>query len=119
MKNLIYILFSSILFAGPSTFNIKGMTCAVGCVKKLETQLGLIEGVSSYNIDFEKSLMVLDYDQSKLSSQNIVESLSNSTDFQFSLLDAKEVKEDSPACKKGCCGKPQKVGFFKRIFGWL
>ena len=121
MKKFICLIFACVLIAGSSSFNVEGMSCANSCVKKIKSQLDLIDGVNSYNVDFENTVVVIDFDDMKLSNQEIVSSLTKNTGFKFSLSENKDNQLKPSQCKgsKECCGKKEKVGFFKRIFGWL
>ena len=123
MKNLIILFISSLLIAAPSTFNVEGMKCGVGCVNKIKAQVGTLQGVTSCDVDFEKGIMVIDYDQSKLNDTQIIKLLTNETTYKVSSA-AEKVNTPSKSCatkcSSSCCGaKKGKVGFFKRISNWF
>lgn len=56
-----------------TTFNIEGMTCAMGCAKTIETKLSSLEGVQKATVDFEKKTATVEYDVAKQSPEKIVE----------------------------------------------
>ena len=66
MKKLIILFISSMVIAAPSSFKVEGMMCGVSCVNKIKTQVGTLEGVKSCDVSFEKGMMIVDYDNSKL-----------------------------------------------------
>jgi periplasmic mercuric ion binding protein len=59
--------------AEKTTFNIEGMTCAMGCAKTIETKLSSLEGVQKATVDFEKKTATVEYDAAKQSPEKIVE----------------------------------------------
>lgn len=53
------------------TFNIPDMTCT-NCAMKLESLEDTLEGVKEINASYHKLQMVIEYDESKLSDEQIV-----------------------------------------------
>ena len=49
---------------------IDGMTCAMGCAKTIENKLKSMEGVISAEVDFEKTVASIEFDQSKTNTNN-------------------------------------------------
>jgi len=47
-------------------FKIDGMTCAVGCAKRIESKLAAMEGVKSAKVDFEQKLAKVEYNDAKV-----------------------------------------------------
>lgn len=47
-------------------FKIEGMTCAIGCAKRIEKKLANMEGVKSATVDFDKKLAMVEYNQEKI-----------------------------------------------------
>ena len=43
-------------------FNIKGMTCEMGCVKMFEKKRSFMEGVKSATVEFKNELAMVEYD---------------------------------------------------------
>lgn len=53
------------------TFNIPDMTCS-NCAMKLESLEDSLEGVKEINASYHKLQMVIEYDESKLSDEQII-----------------------------------------------
>ncbi len=98
---LLSILTCSLLFSATAEFNVQGMMCGVGCASKIKTHIGSLDGVSKCDVNFDKGLLTVEYDESKMDDQAIVKTLNDKTTYSCS------VKEDKPK------------GFFKRIFSWF
>jgi len=47
-------------------FKIDGMTCAIGCAKRIESKLASMEGVKSAKVDFEQKLAMVEYNDAKV-----------------------------------------------------
>ena len=58
-----------------SEFTIEGMTCAMGCAKRIENKLAEIEGVSFAQVDFDKKLAMVTYQEGKVTSDLLVETV--------------------------------------------
>ncbi|MBC7642838.1 MAG: heavy-metal-associated domain-containing protein [Flavobacterium sp.] len=70
-----------------TTFNIDGMTCAVGCAKTIEKELTETAGVKSASVDFEKKSAKIEYDcdaQSPEKLVNIVEKTGDGKTYKVS-----------------------------------
>ena len=102
MRFLLILTFS-ILFSATSEFNVKNMMCGVGCVNKIKAHIGSLDGVKKCDIDFNKGVMTVEYDESKINDQGIVKKLNDKTTYSCSVK-----KENN-----------EKKGFFKLIFGWF
>ena len=102
MKLLLLLLCSFVLSA-TSSFDIKGMVCGAGCVDKIKTHIGSLDGVKSCDVNFNKGTMIVDYDELKLNDATIIKTLSNKTTYSCSIKKDKEPKK----------------GFFQRIFSWF
>jgi copper chaperone CopZ len=48
--------------AQTTSFNIEGMTCAIGCAKTIETKLSGLDGVQKATVDFDKKTATVEYD---------------------------------------------------------
>lgn len=89
-------------------FTIKGMTCEMGCAKTIEKKLAKMDGVKSATVDFEKELAMVEYDESKVNTGLLTETVIKVGD-TYSIEDMKTVnsfsnKKSCPAdCKKSCC----------------
>ncbi|MCJ1807222.1 MULTISPECIES: heavy-metal-associated domain-containing protein [Flavobacterium] len=54
------------------TVKIKGMTCAIGCAKRIENKLNELEGVQKAKVDFNSKLATIEYDGSIHSKESLV-----------------------------------------------
>ena len=52
-------------------FNIKGMTCAMGCAKTIEKKMATMDGVKMAKVDFENELAMVEYDEAKVTPQTL------------------------------------------------
>lgn len=55
-----------------ASFNIEGMTCAIGCAKTIEKELTELEGVQEATVDFDNKLAKVSFDASKQTPESIV-----------------------------------------------
>jgi len=103
------ILFSIICIIGitisadkTSTFDVKGMMCGNGCVKKINRAMDSMEGVKSREVDFEKSSLVIIYDDQLVNDKMIVAALKENN---YSCSLKEKPKKNSPV-----------MSFFKNLF---
>jgi mercuric ion binding protein len=54
-----------------ASFNIKGMTCAIGCAKTIEEELNGLDGVQNATVDFEKELATVSFDKQLLNPEKL------------------------------------------------
>ena len=73
MRKLIAFTFTltSFCFSAESVYDVNGMMCGVGCVNKINAQMSTLDGVDTYNVDFEKKMMTVTYDDAKISEADI------------------------------------------------
>ena len=89
---LVALMLAPALHAATSaqtTLAIKGMTCG-GCVGAVKIQLKRTEGVSTFDVSYEKAEAVVTYDPSKTEPKKIAESVSK-TGFEASVKTPVEV----------------------------
>ena len=55
-----------------TTFNISGMTCAVGCAKTIEKELSATTGVKAAAVNFDTKTATVEYDSNTQSPEKIV-----------------------------------------------
>lgn len=55
-----------------TSFNIEGMTCAIGCAKTIEKELSEMEGVQKATVDFDKKLATVSFDAVKQTPETLV-----------------------------------------------
>ena len=99
MKYLVTVLsFSFVsLFAKENTTYLKvdGMQCSYSCSGKVSTIVQNIKGVKECDVDFDKGIATVVYDDKKLNSKDIVDGLLNKTSYKVSELEKKEVLLES------------------------
>ncbi len=90
-------------------FNIKGMTCEIGCAKTIQKKLANLEGVKSATVDFKTEMAMVEYDVAKANPMSISKTVTSVAD-TYSVENMKTVAEFSGAkkscekeCKKACC----------------
>ena len=54
-----------------ASFNIKGMTCAIGCAKTIQEELNGLEGVKTATVDFDKQLATVSFDKTILTPEKL------------------------------------------------
>ena len=95
MKNVLLIIsITSFIISSDiiENYKIEGMHCGYGCVNKVKTVLNSIEGVKKYDVNFEKSLMTVEFDEEKVNSHLIITSLTEHTTYKTSII-ADDYKE--------------------------
>ena len=85
-----------------SDFDVKGMMCSNGCVKKINRAMDSIEGIKSREVNFEKATMTVVYDDELVNDKMIVSTLEKNN-YSCSLKEAP--KKNSPI-----------IEFFKSLF---
>ena len=86
-KYLALILLVSFLVSANTSesYKVEGMSCGFGCVNKVKSVMNAIDGVNKCDVDFEKSLMIVEFDDSKVNSEIIIKSLSEETTYKTSM----------------------------------
>lgn len=90
MKNFLLLAsFISGIFAVDRTqlYKVEGMHCSFGCATKVKTIVSSMDGIKSCEVDFDKSLMTVVFDDKKMNSEQIILSLNNETTFKTTKLD--------------------------------
>ena len=54
------------------SFNVTGMTCQIGCAKKIQSDLSKKDGVASAKVVFKDSLATIEYDKNKTSKEDLI-----------------------------------------------
>ena len=96
-------------------FNIKGMTCEIGCAKTIQKKLSNMEGVKSATVDFKNEMAMVEYDVAKANPMSISKTVTSVSD-NYSVENMKAVAEFTAAkttckkeCKKDCCKNKTKA----------
>ena len=58
-----------------ASFNIEGMTCAMGCAKTIENKLANLDGVQKASVDFDKKTATIQYDATIQTPEKLVETV--------------------------------------------
>jgi mercuric ion binding protein len=58
-----------------ASFNIEGMTCAVGCAKTIEQELSNLEGVEKATVDFDKKTATISFDKTIQNPENLTKTV--------------------------------------------
>jgi len=63
--------------ANPKTasFEIEGMTCAIGCASLIEGKLNKLDGVTEAKVDFETKTATVVYDADKLNQEKLTQTV--------------------------------------------
>ncbi len=54
-----------------ASFEIEGMTCAIGCAKTIEEELGELEGVQKATVDFDSKKATVVFDKTIQNQDNL------------------------------------------------
>ncbi|MDR2222022.1 MAG: cation transporter [Flavobacteriaceae bacterium] len=54
-----------------ATFQIEGMTCAMGCAKMIEGKLSGLDGVKEAKVDFDSKTATVEFDDAKQNGESI------------------------------------------------
>ncbi len=61
--------------AATASFEIEGMSCAMGCAKVIEKKIAGLDGVQKATVDFDKKTATIEYDAAIQSPEKIVETV--------------------------------------------
>ena len=117
MKLLLLLTTSTFLFSATSSFSVEGMMCGKGCVNTIKKHVGSLDGVKKCDVNFEKALMTVEYDESKLNDKLIVKKLTENTTYS---LKSKKQCASSSSCSTKCSKKTEpKKGIYQKVLGWF
>jgi copper chaperone CopZ len=54
-----------------ASFEIEGMTCAIGCAKTIEEELGALDGVQKATVDFDSKKATVVFDKTIQNQENL------------------------------------------------
>ena len=118
MNKISILVLVSIIFAIEANVKVEGMMCGVSCVNTVKTKTMALNGVNSCNVNFEKGLLTINYDETKITDNEIISQLGDTTPYKFSTM-ASNINKCSSPCSKQCCAKQEKQSFFKRFLNWF
>ena len=80
------------LFSGESTstYRVEGMMCAVNCPQKVNDSLNGVDGIKSCKVDFETKTATVVFDDEKIDSDKIAETIAKITYYKVMDLNKKE-----------------------------
>lgn len=97
-----------------ATFEVEGMSCAVGCAKVIEGKLAKLDGVKNAKVDFETKTATVEFDDAKQNApaiQKMVEEIAEGAykvkNMQVAAKDLAMVFQDDKTAKK-CCSNSGK-----------
>ena len=61
-------------------FNIKGMTCEMGCAKTIEKKLAKMDGMKTAVVDFKNEMASVEFDVAKLNHSSITKAVNQVSD---------------------------------------
>ena len=74
-----------------ANIGIDGMTCSVGCARRIEKNLGSVEGIESVSIVFEDKLAKVEFDDSKISDVDMIKIIEDLGDYKVKTVDIEKV----------------------------
>lgn len=89
-------------------FTIEGMTCEIGCARLIQKNINKMDGVKAVEVDFDKKLAMVEYDETLVNHLSLENTVSNTAD-SYKVSDMKDVQEFSAKdahdanCNKDCC----------------
>lgn len=92
-----------------ATFQVEGMSCAVGCAKVIEGKLAKMDGMKSAKVDFDTKTATVEFDDAKQNPEAIkkmVEEIANGAYKVENINVSKEmamVFQDDKTEQKKCC----------------
>ena len=63
-----------------AVFNIKGMTCEMGCAKTIEKKLAKMDGMKTAVVDFKNEMASVEFDVAKLNHSSITKAVNQVSD---------------------------------------
>ena len=98
MKYIVLMLsfmFSMLLAKENTTYlKVDGMKCSYSCSGKVSNIVQNMKGVKKVNVDFEKGIATVKYDDKKTAVKDIVDGLNNKTLYQATELDIEKSKKE-------------------------
>src|SRR5690606_26452636 len=58
-----------------ATFEVEGMSCAVGCAKVIESKLAKLDGVKAATVDFESKTATVEFDDARQTPETITKTV--------------------------------------------
>ena len=82
------VIFTTLLAKDNAAYvKVDGMMCGYSCSGKVSKVVQNLKGVKECDIDFEKGIATVLYDDKKLEEKDILQSLKSNTSYKGSILD--------------------------------
>ena len=96
-QTLIIFMFFGFLFAEDNVakYKVKGMQCSQSCPVSITKAVKKIDGVKTCDVNFDQKTATVTYDQDKIDSKALAESINASTNYEVSDKKAEEKKSGS------------------------
>ncbi|HWR94631.1 MAG TPA: heavy metal-associated domain-containing protein [Flavobacterium sp.] len=63
-----------------TSFNIEGMTCAIGCAKTIEKELTQLDGVQKATVNFDNKTATIEFDSNIQTPESLVKTVESTGD---------------------------------------
>ena len=73
-----------------ASIGIEGMTCAVGCAKRIESKLNQTDGILAAKVLFDDKLAKIEFDDSKISEQEMVKLIEEMGDYAVNNIEVEK-----------------------------
>lgn len=70
-----------------ASIGIEGMTCAVGCAKKIENKLKATTGVTSASVVFEDKVAKIEFDDAQISEEDLIKLIEEQGDYKVNKVE--------------------------------
>ena len=82
------VIFTTLLAKDNAAYvKVDGMMCGYSCSGKVSKVVQNLKGVKECDVDFEKGIATVLYDDKKLEEKDILQSLKSNTSYKGSILD--------------------------------
>ena len=91
-KIIIFCFLTMFVYANnvSKSFTVKGMHCGFACVKTVEKVVTSLDGVKTCNVDFDNSMMTIEYNANMLNADKIIASMNENTTYKTSIKGEKK-----------------------------
>lgn len=96
IKNIFLLSFMSFALSGTVTelYKVEGMHCQYGCANKVKSLVSEMDGMKKCEVDFETSLMTVEFDDEKVNSDLILSLVADKTTYKYEKI-TEEVEKKS------------------------
>ena len=92
IKNISLLFCLSFLFAGNITelYKVDGMHCQYGCANKVQAMVSKLDGIKKCEVDFESSLMTVEYYKNMINSESFLSVIADNTTYKTEKVNNKD-----------------------------